>query len=41
VQQIREERYEPELSLLQQEYQAQALVRQKENIVKPQVVAGR
>jgi hypothetical protein len=35
------EEYEPKLSLLEEEYMAKARVRQKEGIVKPQVVAGR
>ena len=29
------------MSLLEQEYMAKAMIRQKEGIVKPQVVAGR
>jgi len=29
------------MSLLEQEYMAKAMIRQKENIVKPQIVAGR
>jgi hypothetical protein len=29
------------LSILEEEYMAKAMVRQKENIVKPQIVAGR
>lgn len=33
--------YHPKLSVLEEEYMAKARVRQKENIVKPQVVAGR
>jgi hypothetical protein len=38
---VREGEYVPQLSVLEQEYMAKAMVRQKENIVKPQVVAGR
>ena len=41
IQQVREGEYEPELSDLQKEYMEKAAVRQKEGIVKPQVVAGR
>ena len=41
VQQVRGGEYKPELSALQEEYMAKAMVRQKEGIVKPQVVAGR
>ena len=35
IAQVREGEYEPELSILQQEYQAKALIRQKEGITKP------
>jgi len=38
---VRDGRYKPELSLLEEEYMSKAMVRQKEGIVKPQVVAGR
>jgi hypothetical protein len=38
---VREGEYKPELSLLEEEYMAKALVRQKEGVTKPQVVAGR
>lgn len=38
---MREGSYKPELSLLEEEYMSKAMVRQKEGIVKPQVVAGR
>jgi len=41
VQQVRGGEYKPELSVLQEEYMAKAMVRQVEGIVKPQVVAGR
>ena len=33
--------YNPKLSVLEEEYMAKAMIRQKEGIVKPQVVAGR
>ena len=33
--------YQPELSILQEEYMAKAKVRQREGLIKPQVVAGR
>ena len=35
IAQVREQTYAPELSLLEQEYMAKAMVRQKENIVGP------
>ena len=35
VDQIREDNYFPQLSVLEQEYMAKAMVGQKENIVKP------
>ena len=41
IEQIRDQTYVPELSLLEQEYMEKAMQRQKDNIVKPQVVAGR
>lgn len=41
VQQVRDGEYVPELSILQEEYMSKAKVRQKDGIVKPQVVAGR
>jgi len=41
IEQIRDQTYEPELSALEQEYMAKAMVRQKENIIQPQIVAGR
>jgi len=36
-----EDEYYPKLSLLQEQYMAKAMIRQKEGITKPQVVAGR
>ena len=41
IEQVRDQTYEPQLSVLEKEYMAKALVRQKEGVVKPQVVAGR
>jgi hypothetical protein len=41
IEQVREGTYQPVLSKLEEEYMAKAMVRQKENIVKPQIVAGR
>ena len=33
--------YYPELSILEEEYMAKAKVRQRDGLIKPQVVAGR
>ena len=41
VDKVRDGNYKPELSLLQEEYMAKAMIRQKDGITKPQVVAGR
>ena len=41
INQVRDGNYEPQLSVLEQEYMAKAMIRQKEGVVKPQVVAGR
>ena len=41
IDQVRDGNYEPQLSVLEQEYMAKAMIRQKEGVVKPQVVAGR
>ena len=35
IQKVREGTYKPELSLLQEEYMAKAMIRQKEGIVRP------
>ena len=41
ITQEEDEEYYPKLSLLQEQYMAKAMIRQKEGITKPQVVAGR
>lgn len=41
IDQVKDGVYKPELSLLEQEYLEKAMIRQKEGIVKPQIVAGR